>query len=80
MARSMNVSQDYKGKLLKLIPSEIVGAYVAIEGFLKAPQGQETNENGSQRELHCDCIERRYHPGKPVSQNYDSQWHKSVHR
>ncbi len=34
MAREIKTDQDYKGKLLKLIPSEIVAAYLAIQGFV----------------------------------------------
>lgn len=34
MAREVKVNQDYKSKLLKLIPSEIVAAYVVIEGII----------------------------------------------
>lgn len=34
MAREVKVDQDYKSKLLKLIPSEIVAAYLVIEGII----------------------------------------------
>ena len=34
MAREIKTNQDYKNKLLKLIPSEIVAAYVVIEGII----------------------------------------------
>lgn len=34
MAREVKVNQDYKSKLLKLIPSEIVAAYLVIEGII----------------------------------------------
>ena len=34
MAREVNVNQDYKSKMLKLIPSEIVAAYMVIEGII----------------------------------------------
>jgi hypothetical protein len=34
MAREVKVDQDYKSKLLKLIPSEIVAAYVVIQGII----------------------------------------------
>jgi hypothetical protein len=34
MAREVKINQDYKSKLLKLIPSEIVAAYVVIEGII----------------------------------------------
>jgi len=37
MARSIKTDQDYKSKLLKLIPSEIIAAYMVIHGIL---QGQ----------------------------------------
>jgi hypothetical protein len=34
MAREVKVNQDYKSKLLKLIPTEIVAAYIVIEGII----------------------------------------------
>jgi hypothetical protein len=34
MARSIKPDQDYKSKLLKLIPSEIIAAYMVIHGIL----------------------------------------------
>ncbi len=34
MAREVKANQDYKSKLLKLIPSEIVAAYMVIEGII----------------------------------------------
>ena len=34
MAREVQVNQDYKSKLLKLIPSEIIAAYLVIEGII----------------------------------------------
>lgn len=34
MAREVKSINDYKSKLLKLIPSEIVAAYVVIEGII----------------------------------------------
>ncbi len=34
MAREIKVNQDYKSKLLKLIPSEIIAAYLVIEGII----------------------------------------------
>jgi hypothetical protein len=34
MAREVKTNQDYKSKLLKLIPSEIVAAYLVIEGII----------------------------------------------
>ena len=34
MAREVKVNQDYKSKLLKLIPSEIVAAYLVIQGII----------------------------------------------
>ncbi len=34
MAREVKVNQDYKSKLLKLIPSEIIAAYLVIEGII----------------------------------------------
>ena len=34
MAREVKINQDYKSKLLKLIPSEIVAAYLVIEGII----------------------------------------------
>ena len=34
MAREVKVNQDYKSKLLKLIPSEIVAAYMVIEAII----------------------------------------------
>ena len=37
MARSIKQDQDYKSKLLKLIPSEIIAAYMVLHGMF---QGQ----------------------------------------
>ena len=37
MARSIKPDQDYKSKLLKLIPTEIIAAYMAVHGIF---QGQ----------------------------------------
>lgn len=34
MAREIKTQEQYLGKLLKLIPSEIVAAYMAIQGFV----------------------------------------------
>ncbi len=34
MAREVKVNQDYKSKLLKLIPTEIVAAYMVIEAII----------------------------------------------
>ena len=34
MARQIKVTEEYLGKLLKLIPSEIVAAYMVIEGLV----------------------------------------------
>jgi hypothetical protein len=34
MAREIKQNQEYLGRLLKLIPSEIIAAYVAIQGFI----------------------------------------------
>lgn len=34
MAREIKVNQDYKSKLLKLIPSEIIVAYLAVESII----------------------------------------------
>lgn len=36
MSRSINKNDEFKDRLLKLIPSEIVAAYAAIQGFLIA--------------------------------------------
>ncbi|KPL13711.1 MAG: hypothetical protein AMS23_00660 [Bacteroides sp. SM1_62] len=36
MAREVKTDQDYKTKLLKLIPSEIVAAYILIVGIIPA--------------------------------------------
>jgi len=36
MAREIKTNQEYLGRLLKLIPSEIIAAYVAIQGFIPA--------------------------------------------
>jgi hypothetical protein len=36
MAREVKTDQDYKSKLLKLIPSEIVAAYILIGGIIPA--------------------------------------------
>ncbi len=36
MAREVKTDQDYKTKLLKLIPSEIVAAYILIGGIIPA--------------------------------------------
>ena len=33
MARAIKPDQDYKSKLLKLIPSEIIAAYMVIHGI-----------------------------------------------
>lgn len=38
MAREVKVNQDYKSKLLKLIPSEVVAAYMVIEGIIPDDQ------------------------------------------
>ncbi len=40
MARSIKENDAFKEKLLKLIPSEIVAAYVAIQGFLQTVDQQ----------------------------------------
>ena len=34
MAREIKTTEPYLGKLLKLIPSEIIAAYMAIQGFI----------------------------------------------
>lgn len=34
MAREIHPNQSYKDKLLKLIPSEVVGAYMVIQGIM----------------------------------------------
>jgi hypothetical protein len=34
MARQIKTNEEYMGRLLKLIPSEIVAAYMAIQGFV----------------------------------------------
>lgn len=34
MAREIHHNQSYKDKLLKLIPSEVVGAYMVIQGIM----------------------------------------------
>ena len=34
MAREIKVNQDYKNKMLKLIPSEIIAAYMVVEGVI----------------------------------------------
>ncbi len=34
MARQIKTTEEYLGKLLKLIPSEIIAAYMAIQGFI----------------------------------------------
>lgn len=34
MAREINTTQPYSDKLIKLIPTEIVGAYMVLAGFL----------------------------------------------
>ena len=36
MAREVKTDQDYKSKLLKLIPSEIIAAYILIWGIIPA--------------------------------------------
>ena len=36
MAREVKTDQDYKSKLLKLIPSEIIAAYILIGGIIPA--------------------------------------------
>ena len=40
MARTIRPNQQYKDKLLKLIPSEIVAAYMVIHGILHGPVAQ----------------------------------------
>ncbi len=40
MARQIKKTEDYMGKLLKLIPSEMVAAYMAIQGFVPAEQAK----------------------------------------
>lgn len=34
MAREINDNQQFTDKLVKLIPTEIIGAYMALAGFL----------------------------------------------
>ena len=34
MAREIKTNQEYLGRLLKLIPSEIIAAYMVIQGFI----------------------------------------------
>jgi heme/copper-type cytochrome/quinol oxidase subunit 4 len=34
MAREIKTTEQYLGKLLKLIPSEIIAAYMVIQGFI----------------------------------------------
>jgi len=36
MTREIKANQEYLGRLLKLIPSEIIAAYLAIQGFIPA--------------------------------------------
>jgi hypothetical protein len=40
MAREIREVQDYQDRLLKLIPSEIVGAYMVLQGVIPADQGK----------------------------------------
>jgi hypothetical protein len=40
MAREIKVNQDYKSKLLKLIPSEIIMAYLAVESIIPEERKQ----------------------------------------
>jgi hypothetical protein len=39
MARTVNTADTYMSRVLKYIPSEIVMAYVAVEGVLRASYG-----------------------------------------
>jgi uncharacterized membrane protein (UPF0136 family) len=34
MAREIKINENYMGRLLKLIPTEIIGAYLAIQGMV----------------------------------------------
>ena len=36
MARQIKTTEEYLGRLLKLIPSEIIAVYMAIQGFIPA--------------------------------------------
>lgn len=40
MARQIKPNQEYLGKLLKLIPTEIVAVYLAIQGIIPAESGK----------------------------------------
>ena len=40
MARQIKTTEDYMGRLLKLIPSEMVTAYMAIQGFIPGEQAK----------------------------------------
>ena len=40
MAREIREVQDYQDRLLKLIPSEIVGAYMVLQGIIPAAQAK----------------------------------------
>lgn len=40
MARQIKTSEDYMGRLLKLIPSEMVAVYMAIQGFVPVEQAK----------------------------------------
>ncbi|MCP5102427.1 MAG: hypothetical protein GY950_03560 [bacterium] len=40
MARQIKTTEDYMGRLLKLIPSEMVAVYMAIQGFVPAEQAK----------------------------------------
>jgi hypothetical protein len=40
MARQIKPTEEYKGKLLKLIPSEIVAAYMVLQGMIPEDKGK----------------------------------------
>jgi len=40
MAREIKSTEEYKGKLLKLIPSEIIAAYMVLQGMVPQDKGK----------------------------------------
>ena len=58
MARTIRPNQEYKDKLLKLIPSEIIAAYMVIHGILQGHviQGQTIEIGGTDITAHVAWI------------------------
>jgi hypothetical protein len=53
MAREINTQDDYQSKLLKLIPSEVVGAYMVIQGVIPK---EETGRYGLAACVGLSCV------------------------